>query len=263
MLHPHHGQVCEELRSWYRTPGGPYQIVRRKYGFYRRNLAVAGSARIIVEDATPGEVPALVADARQYFGEGEVDLWIDDRSRDAVLGPGLVAAGCMRSDATVYLAHVGSIPSAPFDPHVTIEPVTAATLKDFVVVKLQGFANSEETPTADHIAREFAVREQEFRGVGRFVLARIAGETAAVLAFYEGADRLIFNLATRVPFRMKGIAKLLLDFALVDSRAQSCRSVIINTNPDDTPIKWYRRIGFSDEVYWRRSYLCPPSVSQG
>jgi hypothetical protein len=86
---------------------------------------------------------------------------------------------------------------------VSIEPITAATLKDFVIVKLQSFANSEDTPDAGRVRAEDASR-RDFRGPGRFFAARATGETAAVLAYYEGkSDRLIFNLATRVPFRMK------------------------------------------------------------
>lgn len=258
MLHPDHDRLCAEVRSWYRTPSAAYQVVRRKYGIYRRNPAVEGSARVIVEDVEPRDVPAFLADAHEYFGEPEVHIWIDDRSRDAVLGPALTAASCARSESAVYLAHLGETPNAPVTTDVIIEPVTAATLKDFVIVKLQGFASSEEQPTADQFAQEMALKEQDFRGPGRFFAARAKGEIAAIVAYYEGnLDRLIFNLATRVPFRMKGIAKLLLDFVLADSHAKGCRSVIINTNPDDTPITWYRRIGFTDEVYWHRSYLYP------
>ena len=59
---------------------------------------------------------------------------------------------------------------------------------------------------------------------------------------------------------MKGIAKILLDFVLADSHAKGCRSVILNTDPADTPINWYRRIGFTEEVYWHRRYSYPPAV---
>jgi GNAT superfamily N-acetyltransferase len=258
MLHPEHDLLCAEVRSWYQTPSPLFQVTRAKYGFYRRNPKVEGSACIIVGDATPHEVAALLADAREYFGGCEFDLWIDDRCKDAALGPAFTAAGWIQSHAVVYLAHVGEAPDEPKNSSVTIDPITAATLRDFVVVKLRGFANSEEQPTAEQLAQEMVLKEQDFRGPGRFLAARVMGEMAAILAFYEGnADRLIFNLATRVPFRMKGIAKLLLDFVLADSRKKGCRSVIINTNPDDTPIKWYRRIGFTDEVYWHRTYVNP------
>ena len=53
---------------------------------------------------------------------------------------------------------------------------------------------------------------------------------------------------------MRGLARQLLYKVLTDATAQKCSSVIINTDPEYTPIKWYRRIGFVDEVYWYRSY---------
>jgi ribosomal protein S18 acetylase RimI-like enzyme len=258
MLHPEHDLLCAEVRSWYQTSSPAFQVTRARYGFYRRNPKVEGSAHVIVGDATPLDLATLLAEAREYFGGCEFDLWIDDRSKDAVLGPALTTAGWVRSESTVYLAHVVEAPDEPKNTSVTIEPITAATLRDFVVVKLQGFANSDGRPTEEQLAQEMVLKEQDFRGPGRFLTARVKGEIAAILGFYEGnADRLIFNLATRVPFRMKGIAKLLLDFVLADSRKKGCRSVIINTNPDDTPIEWYRRIGFTDEVYWHRKYVNP------
>jgi ribosomal protein S18 acetylase RimI-like enzyme len=197
----------------------------------------------------------MLADARDYFGQTEIDLWIDDRSKNATLGAALVNQRCVRSESTIYLAHVGALPKASVTAaDLVIEPVTAVNLKDFVVVKLKGFANSEDEPPPECIEREIAVREKEMRGPGRFFIARTMGEDVAILGYFEGRDRLIFNLATRVPFRMTGIAKVLLDSTLADSRDGGCRSVIINTNPEDTPINWYRRIGFTDEVYWRQTY---------
>ncbi len=42
--------------------------------------------------------------------------------------------------------------------------------------------------------------------------------------------------------------------ALSDGYAKGRRSVLINADPDDTPVQIYRRLGFTDEVYWRRRY---------
>jgi ribosomal protein S18 acetylase RimI-like enzyme len=58
---------------------------------------------------------------------------------------------------------------------------------------------------------------------------------------------------------MLGVARHLLCRVIADSYDHGCRSVVINTDPDDTPIKWYRRLGFTDEVYWRRNYLFEPA----
>jgi len=103
------------------------------------------------------------------------------------------------------------------------------------------------------------VRQSELASMGRFFIARVGDEPAASLGYYDGTDRLIFNLATRMPFRMRGIAKQLLCGVVANSYDQGCRSVVINTDPSDTPIQWYRRFGFTDEVYWRRNYRFEPA----
>jgi GNAT superfamily N-acetyltransferase len=267
MPHAEHDRVAEEVRSWYRTsfPEMDYHVERRRFGFYGRNDSSPGSGRIVVEALSPRDVPELLKDARQYFDAHQqppaIDIWLDDQGADRTLGPDLVAAGCSRRGATIYLAHVGSRPTVPDRPDVTIEQVSAATLKDFATVRLKGFANSENEPSDEQIAREVAIRRAELNGSGRCLIARLGGEPAAILAHYVGNDRLIFLLATRVPMRKRGVARQLLLRAIADAYDSGCRSVIINTNPEDTPIQWYRREGFTDPVYWHRSYVLEPDYS--
>ena len=131
-------------------------------------------------------------------------------------------------------------------------------MTEFAIVRLKGFANSENQPTDEQIAREVAIRRAELNGSGRFLIARIGREPAAILAYYAGIDRLIFLLATRLPMRQRGIARHLLAHVIADAYDSGARSVIINTDPQDTPIQWYRREGFKDEVYWYRSYVLEP-----
>ena len=158
----------------------------------------------------------------------------------------------------MYLAHVGEPPRVKPLPNVSVERVSAALLKEFAIVKLKGFGNSEDEPSAARVAQEVASRAAELRGSGRCMLARVGNDAAAILGYFGGNDRLVFNLATRVPFRNAGVARLLLSTVLTDAYRRRCRSVIINTDPADTPINWYRRLGFTDEVYWYRSYLYLP-----
>ena len=101
------------------------------------------------------------------------------------------------------------------------------------------------------------MRRAELAGEGRFIFAWAGREPAAILGVYDGADRHIFLLARRLPFRNWGIARWLLAQAIADARTDGCRSVLINCDPDDTPIQLYRRIGFTDEVYWRQRYELP------
>jgi len=259
--HPEHDRLREEVSSWYQTsvPALGYYVERRRFGVFRRYAAQPDSGLVIVKSVAPNEVPEFLADAGRYFDNRPVTIWIDDKDIDAALGPVLVAAGCAIEKANTHLAHVGPRPELVERADIAVELVTADTVMDYAIVKLKGFANSEEAPPAEDVDQELAARRRELASLGRFLVARVGDEHAAILGYYDGDDRLIFNLATRTPFRMKGIAMHLLSGVLADSYDRGCRSVIINTDPSDTPIRWYRRLGFTDEVYWRRSYRFEPS----
>jgi ribosomal protein S18 acetylase RimI-like enzyme len=259
--HPEHDRLCEEVGSWYRTslPELGYHVERRRFGFYRWHAENPDSGLIIVDAMSPEEVPEFLADANGYFDQHAVNIWLEDRDLDATLGPVLVEAGASTDKANTHLAHVGPPPERFQLPGITVEHVTADTLMDYVLVKLKGFANFEGAPPLEHIDQELAVRGSELARMGRFLIARVGDEPAAILGYYEGRDRLIFNLATRMPFRMRGVARHLLCEVVADSYDQGCCSVVINTDPSDTPIQWYRRLGFTDEVCWRRNYLFEPA----
>jgi ribosomal protein S18 acetylase RimI-like enzyme len=260
MRHPEHDRLCEEVGSWYRTslPELGYHVERRRFGFYRRHAENPDSGLIIVAAMTPDEVPEFLADANSYFDQRAVNIWIEDKKPDATLGPALVAAGASRDKANTHLAHVGPRPERFQLAGITVERVTAASLMHYVLVKLKGFANSEDAPPVEHVDQELAVRGSELARMGRFLIARVGDEPASILGYYDGSDRLIFNLATRTPFRMRGVARHLLCEVVANSYDQGCSSVVINTDPSDTPIQWYRRLGFTDEVFWRRNYLFEP-----
>jgi len=261
MHHPEHDRLHEEVRSWYQTsmPELGYDVVRRRFGFYRRHAENPDSGLVIVEPMTPDEVPEFLADASSYFNRRAVNIWLNDRGLDAKLGRALVLAGACADKENTHLAHVGLPPERVELSGIRIEGVTADTLKEYALVKLKGFANSEDGRPVEDVQKELALRQGELASIGRFLIARVGTEPAAILGYYDGSDRLIFNLATRTPFRIRGIARQLLCEVIADSYDQGGRSVIINTDPNDTPIQWYRRLGFTDEVYWRRSYLFEPA----
>jgi ribosomal protein S18 acetylase RimI-like enzyme len=261
--HPEHERLIGEVQSWFRTTilDLGYVVERRRFGFYRRNTENPELRLVVIEAMKPEDAPEFVADAREYFGERDVEIWVEGRELDATLGQALVAAGCVKDLPNVSLAFVGTPPEAVPVAGVTVEAVTPKTLKDYAVTKLKGFANSEAEPTAEQLDRELAIRKSEIEGMGRLLIARVGNEPAAILGYYDGADRSIFNLATRIPFRNRGIAKYLLCLVLADSFDRGCQSVIIGTNPDDTPILLYRRLGFIDEIYWRRGYMFEPAKS--
>jgi ribosomal protein S18 acetylase RimI-like enzyme len=124
-------------------------------------------------------------------------------------------------------------------------------------------ADSEAEPDAEDLRRRTTLRRAEMGGQGRFLLARVAGEPASVVAFYEGKDRFVHHLATRVPFRRRGIASPLLKEVLAGARERGCRSTIISAAESGHPVGLYRSLGFTDEVYWRREYKHFPDTGRG
>jgi len=151
MRHPEHDRLREEVRSWYRTsiPELGYRVERRRFGSYRRHAEDPDSGLIIVAGLEPDEVPQFLADASSYFDNRTVNIWIEDSKLDANLGPALVAAGASKDKANSHLTHVGPCPERLQLTGVTVEQVTADTLKDYVLVKLKGFANSEDAPPGE------------------------------------------------------------------------------------------------------------------
>ena len=57
-----------------------------------------------------------------------------------------------------------------------------------------------------------------------------------MLAFYEGEDSFVHHLATRVPFRRRGIASRLLSEVLTGARERGCRSTIISAAENGRPV---------------------------
>jgi GNAT superfamily N-acetyltransferase len=231
-----------------------YEVERSEFGYYMRNARAPRLAQVTVCDLGPGDVPRLVSQVRRHYAGRPVRILVDDRALDDTLGPELVNAGCEKSHAEVHLAHVGPVPQVAGVPGLTLQHVTEAALESYVRLKLRGFAHSEADPSDGEVKEEVALRRAELAGDGRFLIAALGGEPASVIGWYEGPDRFIFQLATRLPFRRSGIARILLCHLLTEAEAQGCRSVLINTDPEDTPIQAYRRLGFTDEVYWRREY---------
>ncbi len=250
------------MRGWYETsyPEQGYVVEARPFGFYGRNMLARhpGTNQVTVRNLSPETVPAFLVDVRAYYGQGRVLIFVDDRDVDATLGPLLVAAGCRDAEAQVYLALVGPLPSVATVPDISIDPVTEDNLQEFVIAKIMGFEDSEEQPDHEQIDADISLRRAEMRGGGSFRLARVGRDPAGIVGWYEGPDRFIFILATRVPYRRRGIGQSLLADAVADAFASGCRSVIINVNPEGGPIGLYRALGFSDEVYWRHRYRFDP-----
>lgn len=246
-----------DVRGWYRAsdPRTGYNVERRRYGFYGR-ASRERFDRVIVTDLPPADAGRFAQDLREYYGGAPVRVVADDPAIAREIGDALLTAGCSADHAIVYLAHVGVVPSAPVFPGLNVEEVTEETLREHVITRIKGFADSEAEPPAAQVDEE-AARRRAVLGTGsHHFIARIGGAAAGVVGWREGRDRLIFQLATRLPFRDRGIATSLLCGILGDAYAGGCASVLINTDPDGLAIHLYRRLGFVDEVcrHWRYTF---------
>ena len=137
--------------------------------------------------------------------------------------------------------------------HLVVESVDEAGLAEWATVKLQSFDDTESAPAPDRLAQEVAHRRDEM-ALAECQIGLLGGERVAVLAYYRGRDRLVFNLGTRVPYRHRGIAQAMLARWVGTGTAGGCRSLIINATDGGAPAALYRRIGFTDEIYWYRKY---------
>jgi ribosomal protein S18 acetylase RimI-like enzyme len=231
-----------------------YYVEERRFGFYQRQKDI-GRVRATVRHLPADDVPRFLEDLREYSGEDEITFHVDDQELDERIRPVLVESGCTPDVAEVFLAHTGGMPILASEPeNMSVEAVNGDTFEEAVRTERRGFADSEAEPDGEELRRRLTLYGAEMGGQGRFLLARVAGEPASVLGFYEGEDRYVHHLATRVPFRGRGLASRLLLEVLAGARECGCRSTIISAAENGRPVNLYRSLGFIDETYWRREY---------
>jgi ribosomal protein S18 acetylase RimI-like enzyme len=239
-----------------------FYVQVRRFGFYQRHKDT-GRLRATVRHLPAKDVPTFLEDLREYFGEEEITFHVDDRELDERIGPTLIQSGCTPDVAEVFLAHTGGMPVLASElEHLSVEAVNTDTIEEAMKTERKAFADSEAEPDAEELQRRLTLRRAEMGGQGRFLLARVAGEPASVVAFYEGEDRYVHHLATRVPFRRRGIASRLLSEVLAGADERGCRSTIISAAENGRPVDLYHSLGFTHEVYWRRQYKHGPDPAR-
>jgi ribosomal protein S18 acetylase RimI-like enzyme len=252
--HPQHEDVAAVVAGWFTTsaPAIGYSAAETWYG-YLCDFGPLGGERVILRLADDALFDTAFQEIRSEASGHGLDIWVDDRTRDEALGPLLLAAGCERLNATTHLALVGEIRASSGPKGLSIEAIGSDALERWAAVKLRAFSDDESPPRPETLAAEMAVRVAE-APIASHCLAHLEGQAVGVIAFYVGADQMVFNLGTRVPFRHRGIAQAVLANWVTDGRREGCRSFLINATEGDRPAELYRRIGFTDEVYWYRRY---------
>lgn len=254
--HPEHDAVSDEVRSWYRAPAPAIGlgVVRTEDGYLSDPAGGTGPRRFVMTVEDPGEVEPALEAAAAFYGAAPFEVWIDDRGRAERLTPVLAAAGMAPLGATVVLALVGAVRADRLAGRPSVEEVVdSSTLREWAVVKIRGFDDDEGQPNPERLEREVQARRSEWP-LCRYQLARIDGEPVAVLGHYTGRDQMVFNLATRLPFRHRGIASSLLARWSEEAEEPPVRSRLINCDDRGPADELYRRLGFGDEVYWYRRF---------
>lgn len=254
LTHPDHDEVAAEVRAWYTrpTPEIGLHVEAHWFGYLAEGPGAVGRRAMLGLDDS-GQLARALAEATELSGDRELDLWVDDRERAEILDASLSGSGYRPTQDTVYLALVGPIAAHPGPADLSVVDLDVDDLGTWAEVKLRGFGDTEAAPAPDLVAVEVAQRRAE-APLARYRMGLLEGEPVSALAHYTGTDQLVFSLATRLPFRHRGVAQALLGIWAEDGVRDGCRSLIINADDGGTPASLYRRMGFVDEVYWQRRY---------
>lgn len=245
------------MRRWYTSAVPEIGLDGATHWFGFAAMIGSDQARVVLSIAEPAEVPAALAAVRNACRASNYLVMVDDRERTARLDLSLREHGCVYHESTTYLALTGPMVSpAPGPDRLEIAVVGASDLETWARVKVRSFDDSEDVPAAEAVAAEVALRLDELP-IAECQLAMLDGEPVAVLAHYPGEDDLVFILGTRLPYRHRGIAQALL--ARWATAPAGRRSLMINATEGGAPEALYRRLGFTDEVFWYSKYDYRPA----
>jgi ribosomal protein S18 acetylase RimI-like enzyme len=260
MPHPQRDEVIAAVRGWHRQPYHwmGWRHERLSVGHYRWHDSNSDRswAWVTLEDPPLDDDELLVAIGDECGDWPIPRIRIDDAATNAALGPRLLARGWSVDGGNVTLCWAGAPPARTAVGGVEIDD--APDLEEWSITKLRGFTDDDAEPTRDSLRGELGLRRAEVGGISRLQLARVDDEPVAVIGWYEdGQDVDVFNLATRLDWRGRGIARQLLTSCVAGALDAGARAVVIGTDADDTPQQWYRRLGFSDELLVVWTYTPP------
>jgi hypothetical protein len=162
--HVVHDELKQTVRSWYvgATPEIGIRSTEVAWGFLVSSDRTDMRRAVLTTDS-PSLVAQALGEAVDCFGNDAFDVWVDDRERARLLTPALAADGFETVQDTVVLALVGAVRAEVAPGGLTVEDVADPDgLNEWVRVKLQGFANSEEPPEPDQLQQDASVRTAEW-----------------------------------------------------------------------------------------------------
>ncbi len=154
---------------------------------------------------------------------------VDDHEGDSQLGPALEEAGFTKEKVDVFLAHSGPLPPSVRLDRLVIERSTRENVAEIAETKMWAFSRSDNSPSAKELESQTKRHLTELDGIGRGMLARLSGDPAGMIWWYDDPVDIWINLlGVRMTYRGLGIGRALLHQLLKDSYERGCRSMLIN-----------------------------------
>jgi GNAT superfamily N-acetyltransferase len=227
-VHQAHDTIATIVRDWFHDPfeAMGYLAVPRQWGTYWNN------SQVYVSGLQVSEVGRFVGDLRTYFPDRAEPIYIhiDNPKDDEQLGPAFLEAGCTGPSPEVFLAHVGPSPNDPVRSAIRLVPVSDENLASFADTKLRAWAGNEAEPGREEVQAEIARRKRELADTGRGLLALVDDVPAGFIWWHEEPSlvRWISQLATRVPFRKRGVAATMIRACLETAYLAGCITAVIS-----------------------------------
>lgn len=254
MIHPQHDAVAEEYRGWYTNSAVEIDLIVHDhwFGFLSERRGPL-ACRLTLEVDEPRDVERAINEARVLAGPGPLQLRVDDRRRDELIGPAVERCGARSARRVITLALVGEMQGASGPENLFVLPVSPNGFEIYATVKLLAFNDDETLPPIEDITAEAAIRAAESPLADYFV-GWLDDRPVGVLGHYRGPDQLTFHLGTRLPYRHLGIAQAMLRHWVQRGQGRQCRSLMINCEEGGRPAAFYQRLGFLDEIHWFHRY---------
>lgn len=258
-----HDTIANLIRGWWHNPFEDmgYSAVLRQWGTYWSNCQVYVSGLPVTQ------IDPFLDDLRVYFPDcaEPILIHLDTKEDKARIGPVLIDAGCDGPAREIYLVHTIKHTPPPTVNAIQLIPVSQHNLAVFSDTKLRAWSSSEDKPNDHELQAEIERRTRELRGSGRGMLAMIDDAPAGFIWWYDEPShvRWIRQVATRTPYRKRGVATRMLINCVQSAYQAGMIAVIISVDFDNnTALRLYSELGFSHSVYELDTYTFANSAEE-
>jgi GNAT superfamily N-acetyltransferase len=258
-----HDTLANLIRGWWHDPFEDmgYAAVLRQWGTYRSN------GQVYVSDLPVTQIEPFLDDLRGYFQDyaEPILIHLDTEADKARIGPVLIDAGCAGPARESYLVHTINHSPPPTVNAIQLIPVSQHNLTLFSDTKLRAWSSSEDKPNDHALQAEIERRTRELQGWGRGMLAMIDDTPAGFIWWFDESSRVrwIRQLATRTPYRKRGVATRMLVDCVQSAYQAGMMAVIISVDPENNPaLRLYSELGFSHSVYELATYTFANSAEE-